>query len=238
MIVHQGKKYRGISYRNGVFIFRYTDGQGREHRIRVATVHEALKFYHEARDMKRKGGMPAPALLRRSKVTFREIARDALVYSDEHKRSARHDRWRMKRLLEWFGDRRADSITASDIESRLREESWAPATWNRYRALLSLVFRQAIRSGKLTDNPARRVPHKAERNERVRFLSPIEEKSLSRTILGLHPERLAEFELALNTGLRLSEQYTARWDSVNWDQRVLTIPQDKGGQTSTSSQGF
>ena len=138
----------------------------------------------------------------------------------------------MKKLLKWFGDKRADSITTAEIESRLREESWAPATWNRHRALLSLIFRQAIRNGKLTDNPARRVPHKIEHNERIRFLSPAEEKKLSATILKRHPERLAEFELALHTGLRLSEQYGARWESVNWEQRVLTIPQDKSGRTS------
>lgn len=128
--------------------------------------------------------------------------------------------------------RGADSVTSAEIESRLREESWSPATWNRYRALLSLLFRQAIRNGKLTDNPARRVPHKVEHNERVRFLSPAEEEKLSAIILERHPERLAEFKLALHTGLRLSEQYGARWESVNWEQRVLTIPQDKAGRIS------
>jgi len=92
----------------------------------------------------------------------------------------------------------------------VRCEPRAPATWNRYRALLSLVFRQAIRNGKLTDNPARRVPHMLERNERVRFLSPEEEKKIRATILERPPQRLAEFDLALHTGLRLSEQYGGR----------------------------
>ena len=169
----------------------HAKGRRNEHRVRVQTIHEALKLYHEKRDMKRKGGMPAPIVLRRNKVMFEELARDALRYADEHKRSARDDRWRMKKRLKWFGDKRADSITTAEIESRLREESWAPATWNRHRALLSLIFRQAIRNGKLTDNPARRVPHKIEHNERIRFLSPAEEKTLSATILKRHPERIS-----------------------------------------------
>jgi hypothetical protein len=211
MINHEGKRYRGISYRNGIFVFRYTDSHGKEHRIRIQTLHEALKLYHEKRALKPSGGMPPPTVLRRGKVKFREIARDALSYADEHKRSAQNDHWRMPKLLEWFGERRAESITSADIEAKFRNEPWAPATWNRYRALLSLVFRQAIRNGKLTDNPARRVPHKPERNERVRFLSPEEEKKIRATILERHPQRLAEFDLALHTGLRLSEQYGARW---------------------------
>jgi len=232
MIDHEGRRYRGISYRNGVFVFRYSDSQGHEHRIRVPSLHAALKLYHEKRALKPSGGMPPPSVLRRGKVKFREIARDALSYADEHKRSARYDHWRMPKLLGWFGERRAESITSADIETKFRDEPWSPATWNRYRALLSLVFRQAIRNGKLTDNPARRVPHKPERNERVRFLSPEEEKKIRATILERYPQRLAEFDLALHTGLRLSEQYGARWEHVNWEQRVLTIPQDKGGRMS------
>lgn len=49
----------------------------------------------------------------------------------------------MKRLKAWFGEQPAESITPHDIErklSELAEEELAPATLNRYRALLSLVF--------------------------------------------------------------------------------------------------
>lgn len=232
MLTHEGKKYRGISYRDGAFVFRYTDSQGREHRILVQTLHEALKLYHEKRDMKRKGGMPAPVVLRRNKVTFMEIAKDALRYADEHKRSAKHDHWRMKTLLDWFGDQRADSVMPDKIEKRFQAQSWTAATWNRYRALLSMTYRIAIRNGKVTDNPARRVSHKLEHNERVRFLSPVEEKKLRAVIREICAARLPEFELALQTGLRRSEQYGARWEHVNWHQRVITIPRDKGGRTS------
>jgi integrase len=134
--------------------------------------------------------------------------------------------------LEWFGDRRADSITAREIEKQFETQSWSPATRNRYRSLLSLTYRIAIRNGKLTENPVRQVTHHPERNERVRFLSPAEEKKIRAGILERCPERLAEFELSLHTGLRRSEQYTAHWSDVNWEQRVLTIPLDKGGRMS------
>jgi site-specific recombinase XerD len=88
------------------------------------------------------------------------------------------------------------------------------------------------RPGKVTLNPARTVQHKTEHNERIRFLSVEEEKRLRGAILAKCPERLPEFERALQTGMRLSEQYGARWEDVDFERRLLTIPQDKGGRTS------
>lgn len=232
MIIHDGKRYRGVSYHDGAFVFRYTDAQGREHRIRCRTLHEAIALYHTKRDMASKGGMPGPAVLRRDKVIFREVARDALAYSDKHKRSARNDHARMKKLLDWFGDKRADSITPQEIEEHFAGELWSPATWNRYRALLSLTYRLAVRSGKVKENQARLVQHKTEHNERVRFLSLEEEKELRAAIRETCPERLPEFELALHTGMRMGEQYGARWRDVDSEHRILTVPRDKSGRTS------
>src|SRR5207253_891310 len=59
-----------------------------------------------------------------------------------------------------------------------------------------------------------------------------EEDQLRTTILQLFPERLPEFELALHTGLRRGEQYHARWQNVDFERRVFTVPFDKPGRTS------
>lgn len=62
---------------------------------------------------------------------FRRIAEGALAHSDPHKRSRGDNHIRIKKLVEWFGDRAADSIRPREIE----------ACWNRYRSLLSLTYR-------------------------------------------------------------------------------------------------
>lgn len=49
---------------------------------------------------------------------------------------------------------------------------------------------------------------------------------------GKFPEHEPELDLALHTGLRLSEQYGARWKDVDFERCVLTVPLDKGGKTS------
>lgn len=210
---------------------RYADATGRIRREKVGTFEEAGTRLRIRKEEARLGTLPRLAWRRRP-VLFREIAKDALAYSDEHKRSAKNDHYRMRRLLEWFGDEPADSIRPQEIEVRLRGESWKPATWNRVRALLSMVYRVAIRSGKVIQNPVRLVPTKAAHNERIRFLSVEEEKKLRAAILVRFPKRLSEFELALNTGMRLSEQYRARWNDVDFEHRVVTVPLDKGGKTS------
>jgi site-specific recombinase XerD len=164
-------------------------------------------------------------------VTFAEIARDALTYSKVNKAatSYRCDAGRMEVLLGWFREYPAESITAQDIERQFQKQEWSPATPNRYRALLSLTYRLAIRNGKVKENPARLVPHRLEDNARIRFLSAIEETALRGAIEAKCPERLPEFVLALNTGLRLSEQYGLLWGNVSLPLRILTIPRSKNG---------
>jgi integrase len=99
-------------------------------------------------------------------------------------------------------------------------------------ALISLVYRLAIRNGKVEEHLARRIQHKTEHNKRLRFLSVDEAKHLRPAISGKFPERLHVFELALQTGVRLGEQYGARWEHADCERHQLVIPRDKGSRTS------
>jgi site-specific recombinase XerD len=135
-------------------------------------------------------------------------------------------------LLHWFREYPAEAITPQDIERRFQQKKkWSPATANRYRALLSLTYRLAIRNGRVKDNPARLVRHRLEDNGRIRFLSADEETALRKSIEVKCPEHLPELVPALNTGLRLSEQYGLAWVDVSLTRRVLTIPRSKNGST-------
>jgi site-specific recombinase XerD len=137
-------------------------------------------------------------------VGFAELAKDALAYSKAHKRSYGDDVIRMEKLLASFRVRSAESITPRELERHLaqtaEENDWAPAPINRYRALLSLVYRLGIENGKVKDNPARLVKHRQENNARVRWLSGEEEtrfpsnpKAHSRRSTAADRNRLNEF---------------------------------------------
>ncbi|MGB2675996.1 MAG: site-specific integrase [Candidatus Acidiferrum sp.] len=213
-----------------VWWIRFIDAKGRFRREKAGAKGMAIDLYRK-RKVEALEGKKLPERLRRATVTFAEIARDALAYSKVNKAatSYRCDAGRMEVLLGWFREYPAESITAQDIERQFQKQEWAPATPNRYRALLSLTYRLAIRNGKVKENPARLVPHRLEDNARIRFLSAVEEKALRGAIEAQCSERLPEFALALNTGLRLSEQYGLLWENVSLPLRILTIPRSKNG---------
>jgi site-specific recombinase XerD len=220
---------RGVFERKpGEWWICYFDASGRKRREKAGTWASARDLY-----IKRKNdalrGKKLPETLRRKTVPFAEIAKDALAHSKQHKRDYRHDVGRMETLLSWFREYPAESITPQEIERRFEKERWSPATCNRFRALLSLTYRLAILSNKVGNNPARLVKHRREDNTRIRFLSADEEAALRKATVARAREHLPEIELALHTGMRLSEQYGLTWADVSLDRRLLTIPRSKNG---------
>jgi len=219
---------------SGVWWIRYADTMGRLRREKAGAKSAALTLYRK-RKTEALQGKKLPESLRAPMVSFAELAHDALLYSKTHKRTYEDDVLRMPRLLAAFRERPADSITPQDLERHLaqivEEDEWAPATVNRYRALISLVFRLGIESGKVKENPARLVKPRQVNNTRTRWLAPEEEARLRAAIEAGCPEHMPELDLALNTGLRLSELYGLTWENVNTSRRVLSIPRAKNGET-------
>jgi hypothetical protein len=183
---------------SGVWWIRFVDAHGRYRREKAGTWGSASCFSAKSGD-------------------------DALAYSRAHKRSHGDDESRMKRLKEWFGNREADSLSGPEMEKRLSDvaaaEEWAASTFNHYRSLLMLAYREARRIGKVSANPARDIRHRKENNSRVRFLSRGENgeyASLTKVFREKYPVHLAEFIFGLNTGLRLSSQYGGAYEMIDW----------------------
>src|SRR5262249_4232763 len=227
------RKARGVFEKvpgSGIWWIRYFDAQGRFRREKAGTKGMAIDLYRK-RKMEALEGKKLPERLRRATVSFAEIAKDALAYSKIHKASTSHrcDAGRTEARLGWSRESPAESITAQDIERQFQRRKWRPATCNRYRALLSFTYRLAIRNEKGKLNPARLVAHRLEDNGRIRFLSADEEKRVREALGAECPDHLPEFVLALNTGLRLSEQYRLLWENVSLPLRMLTVLRSKNG---------
>ena len=228
----QERKQRGIYEKlpgSGVWWTCWFDQFGRRHREKAGTKSAALSLYRKRKTQVLEG-RKLPEKLRRAPVSFREIAQDALAYSRAHKRSYRDDEYRMATVLEWFGPQPAEFVTPQEIESRFEQRTWAPATCNRYRALLSFTFRIAIRNGKLTENPIRKLARRRENNGRVRFLDVDDEAVLRAKIRELYPEHETELDLALHTGMRRNEQYLLRWEHTDFRLGLVNVVDSKNGQ--------
>jgi site-specific recombinase XerD len=230
----QSRKGRGVFEKvpgSGIWWIRFFDAEHRLRRERVGTWAAARDLYFRRKN-EAVEGRKLPKL-RRPTAMFAEIAETCLDYSRTHKRSYRDDAYRMKRLLDWFGSRAAESITSQEIEQALTDAAesneWLPGTSNRHRSLLSLCFRLAIRNGKVRENPIRQVPRRRENNVRTRFLEGEEETKLRAVIRAECPEREPELDLSLHTGMRRNEQWQLRWQDVNLRAGIITIPQTKNG---------
>src|SRR5207249_4439649 len=105
-----------------------------------------------------------------------------------------------------------------------------PATLNRWRALLSLIFRLAVDSGKMSANPVRTLKPLAEHNKRKRYLSDDEEARLRAVVAKHYPHRMPDLDVALYTGIRCGSQYALRWADIDFKARLLTIRHSKPGE--------
>jgi site-specific recombinase XerD len=232
--VRKGRNPRGVYEKSpGVWYIRYVDAQGRYRREKAGTKGTATELYRK-RKVEALQGKKLPEKLRRATVTFADISRDALAYSKAHRRTYGDDVARMERILSWFRHRAADSVTAQDIERHFEEcieqEKWAASTVNHYRSLLSLTYRLAIRNGKALTNPARATRHRREDNSRVRYLTPEEDVKLRKAIAEEWAQHMPELDLALHTGLRLSEMYGLEWQDIDLARRLLVVRRGKNGE--------
>jgi len=226
-------KQRGIFEKDPgskVWWICYYDQFGKKRREKAGTKSVAIKLYRKRKQQVLEG-KKLPELFRKPSVSFNQLADDALAYSKRNKRSYRTDLPRFASLKEWFGAQPAEELTPKEIEHQLarasEREKWAPSTFNHYRSLMSLSYRLGILNRKVTTNPARSVTHRREDNNRVRFLTEEEEKSLRKVVRERWPAHLPELDLAINTGLRKGSQYGLTWDMVDWTSRELHIPRTK-----------
>lgn len=200
---------------SGVWWVRYVDAQGRYRREKAGTKSAAIALYRK-RKQEALEGHKLPELRRRV-VTFGELAQDALAYGRQHKRSHQDDMWRMAHFLAWWKDKPAESITPGEIERRLSEQGWAPATVNRYRALLSFTYNLGIRHGKVSTNPARQVPRLPERNVRQGFVDDAQYTQLAQACDS--PWLRALLAFGYTYGWRKGELLSLRVRQVNLPER-------------------
>ncbi len=228
------KKIRGIFEKvpgSGVWWIQYFDAQGRRRREKAGLRSSAISLYRK-RKTEALEGKKLPEKLRTRVVKFSELADDALEYCKANNLGHQFDRYRIGRLMDEFGSHSAD-LPIEDLRRWFTEQQWKPATFNRYKSMLSLIYRLGVEHGKVTSNPAKLLKRKREDNGRVRFLnqySPEEESRLRAAIEAGAAGHTAEFEIALHTGMRPSEQYGLTWDRVDLIRRFVTIPKSKNGK--------
>jgi site-specific recombinase XerD len=211
-----------------VWWIRYRDADGKLHREKVGRKSAARSVLNKRRE-DRRVGTKLPDNIRYEGVRFSELADAIEVYAERHHRDSRNVKSRLVRIRPDFDGRVADSIKPDEIDQWLTENTSTPATSNRYRALFSLMFREALRNGKVKSNPARLVRQKHEDNAVIRWLTDEEDRALRDAIKKHHAAHMPELDIAVGTGMRLSEQFGLTWGQVDFVRREVRLPRTKNG---------
>jgi integrase len=154
-------------------------------------------------------------------------------YARTHASRSRDYESKAKIIREALGNRPASEITPKEIEAWLTARCKSPATANRYRAFLSLGYRLALQNGMVNSNPARLVRQRREPSGRLRYLTRDEYARLCDVLATKYPQHLAEFILSVQTGMRLSEQYSTTWSQVHLERRAIELTKTKNGSART-----
>ena len=236
------QKHRGVFERvrgSNIWWIRYTDQNGKRITAKVGTYAAAVHVY-EQRTAAIRLGVLLPHSPRRG-VRFSELVTDAIKFAEKHHRASKDFKQRANLAKDEFGDRIAESITTTELQDWIDEmaedREWTGGTRNRFKSTLSTVFREGMRAGKVNVNPARLVRRSKESLGRVRFLSFEEEAKLRKAIAATLPGRIndegesafAQLDIALHTGMRKSEQFTATWDQVDPENGYIYLSITKNG---------
>ncbi len=230
-MARKGGKDRGITQRKGregwwvrVFV------NGREKWYRADNKSQAKALYGRLKGEIREGRYFPEKFNQQKAITLKAwIDRYLDGITSKGLRNMHHYGRFWSRLL---GRRLITDISPNDlrrIQAKMLEKgNRTPQTINRYFAGLRCILNLAIAEGYLGNNPVKGVKFSPEPTGRLRFLS---EAEISRHREVMAPEHWSIVAFALETGLRLTEQFNARWDCADLERGILTIPLSKSGRT-------
>ncbi|MCY4514737.1 MAG: tyrosine-type recombinase/integrase [Candidatus Tectomicrobia bacterium] len=229
------------------FVLRYTDARGRQRLAMLARVSEiSLKNARElaARELVnvRMGG--ADILSRRKEQrNSLDVAQGIATFFEEYcPRRVRTGRMTPRTVQEYrkqadrylvpaLGRLAVDEVQRRHVERMV--DPLRPILRNRVLALASRIFRYFEDEGtrRQHDNPCRGVERSRE-EPRDRTLDPTEIAALGKALSGsdINPSVRAAIQLAMLTGLRISEVISMRWECVNFEAASVLLPTTKTGR--------
>jgi len=174
------------------------------------------------------------------KVSVEDFARVYLDWAKVHKHSWLNDERFLRRFLAENKGKLLSEITTEMVEQyktrRLQDKHhvdkpMSPRQVNYELAILKAFFNKAIRWGKATDNPVKRVDFLKVNDGRTRWLSMAEIEALLKACEASHSDLKAIVMVALNTGMRKGEILALRWKHVDTANGLLHIETSKNGQS-------
>lgn len=218
---------------SGIWWVRWYDEHGKVHREKAGRRDTAKKIY-ASRTADAWNRRKTPQLRQRDLTVADMVKQYEPEILSKNQRSKAEYKRHGSVWTDQLGDAKASAVTAGEIEAwkAKRLEKVAGSTVNGSIRYLKMLYNLALRDGLVEKNPLAngRVALAKESAPRDRILSPDEERKLEETLP--RPFWL-QVQIALNTGLRQSEQFGAGQsgglrEHVNLDRRLVQLPMAKG----------
>lgn len=226
------------------FWLRYYDERHRPQHVRIGrlgeiTVSQARKRAEELRANISLGGDPAADKRKRLAVPLvSDFLRERFIpHTRERLSSHANIEVYVRRITAALGHKALNEVSPSDVDNFRRvlvAQKLANATVNRHLATLRRAFNLALRWQLFTGTNPAASPGMLTEQSRQLYLKPVEVQALLRA-LDLEPQKDAATALVLLllTGARRSEIALARWENVDLDHGVVTVPRNKAGRRHT-----
>ncbi|OGS18673.1 MAG: hypothetical protein A3J83_08840 [Elusimicrobia bacterium RIFOXYA2_FULL_40_6] len=214
------RKYRGMFEKDGAWYLDYYVS-GKRIRERIGTDKRLAEIVLKKRKVEVAEGK---FLHKKAKVNFFDLCDNYLKnYSKLNKRSYDTDRWFIKRFKEHFGNIYIDQFNALLIEKykSTRRATVEPSSINRELVVLRSMIYRAIEWGMIDRNPVGRFKLFKVDNQKLRFLSQEEIKSLLDNCSGYLRDIVL---VALTTGMRRGEILNMKWDDIDLVNGTIHIP--------------
>ena len=217
---------------NGKFLADWKDQFGKRQRVQCPTFLQAKKLRAEG-EADKWAGRHDSASARRAKdnILFDGLVKDRLELIKDlasfEGEAGRINWWRQR-----FKNRLVSSISYQDVNKALVDllESRKPSTRNLYFSTVKAIYALAIQNDKVGKSPCIGIKRLKENNKVISWMDIGDERKLMAV-----KEMAEEFKLtviiALNTGLRVSEQMPLRRDDLDFRSRQITLRETKSGET-------
>lgn len=217
---------------SGVWYIRWCDANGDVKRKMIGPKKEAIKAVEQLRVLARLERL-SPELVPDSTRPKRLDAVMEFQNSTSRNKPRTKNQEAIQRRI-WtraFPGIYLHQVTPAKLEAWIarRRAEVAPATVNRSLAYLKRTFNIAIKHGWWGKvNPVTRVDMLRENNTRDRYLSPEEMRAI---LAKCDPEPAAIIEIAVQTGMRQSEQFSLKRQDIDLEAGLARLGDSKSGQS-------
>ncbi|TWI62260.1 site-specific recombinase XerD [Desulfobotulus alkaliphilus] len=224
------------------YYLRYRDRHGRLRQVRIGPVdaislENARMAAREIRSQTALGYDPAAMMeKKKQEMTFGDFAEDKYIpHVKLYKRSWEQDEKVIDRvLLPLWEYAKLSAITRDDVrdfQTSYVAMGYKPGSVNRMMALVKYIFSLAERWEYIDKSPARGVSKLADNEHKERFLTHEETGRLLKALKNSQSTVVPDLiEFLILTGARKGEASHAKWEDMDFEHGLWTVPMSKSGK--------